>query len=527
MGYFNVADDLKHRIALNTGVKYIALLSGMAITFFLTPFLIRMLGPELLGLQTLSGQALGFVGLISGALGVSYRRHATVSFARGDYESMNMYLSIGFWVSFLSALIFLIFTVVVAWWADKLFGLPNSLLPEARIVIAITGTATAFHIVAGVFESPSFIRQKFYIPDLATIASTLISALGVWYAFSVYKPSIIVWVLLTNGCRLATMLIISLPWCKKVLPEMKALMLPKGGKKEFISLFQFGGLSFIGGLGYLLFYSIDSIMISNLSELGIGKVVYYNVGQRWDPMVRMVIGAFVMTLTPALISRYSCGDFFGMRRILLKGTRFSLIIGVLPCILLTVFAHPFLKLWVGEAFAVESAPVMQLIMSSMVVSIPGILGYEALVATGRLGWAVGSTVLGGFLNVVLSISLVKFFDFGLLGIAIGTVSMLTLKNGLLTPYLVARYTEMPLTVYFKESYLLPLFTAAIFIPIVVVIRYWTNPDSLVRLFLILGGCSFIYMLLAWLIALEIDERAGIISRVISLLNSRRNKHRKE
>jgi len=514
----NTISDFKQRTAVNSLARYTTIGTGMITHFFLTPFLIGMLGAELLGLQTLSAQALGFAGLVSGALGVSYRRHATASFAKNDFKSMNMYLSIGFWVSCISAIVFLICTIGVAWLAQQLFGLPDNLIFEARIVIAITGTATAVHMVAGVFTSPAFIRQKLYVPEVATIVSTLTSAFGVYFAFMISSPSIIVWVLLANGCRVTAMLFITLPWCKKMLPEMKVFSFPQDGRKEFIALFQFGGFSLIGGLGYLLFYSTDSIMISNLNELGIGKVIYYNVAQRWDPIVRMGVGAFVMSLTPALISRYASNDLFGMTRILTKGTRYSLILGILPCVLLTVYAYPFLELWLGTEFATESAPVMQLIMSTMIVSIPGIIAYEALIATGHLGLAVGATVLGGVLNIVISISLVKFLGLGLIGIAIGSVSMLTLKNGLLTPWLVSRYAQIPLSIYLKEGYLRPLIATAVFLPIVILIRCSTSPTSLFGLFVILGCSCLLYALLVWQFTLLPNERVEISRHTHSIIS---------
>ncbi len=517
--------DLKRRTLINTGAKYASVFSLVGVRFFLTPFLIATLGPRLLGLQTLSTQALGFVALVSSALGVSYRRHATASYAEGDYQSMNMYLGIGLWVSCLSALIFVLCAASVAWSAQHLFGLPDDLLFEARVVIAVTGLATAIQMVMGVFASPAFIRERLFIYELSSIVGVFTSAIGVWFAFTVGRPSIVVWVVLANGCRVGAHLLIALPWCRRLLPEMRINAVPKGARREFTKLFQFGGLSLIGGLGYLLFYSTDSVIISNLNELGIDKVLYYNLGQRWDPIVRMGIGALVMSLTPALISRYARGDLPGLRRILFKGTRYSLVIGLLPCILLVAYARVFLALWVGEDFATESGPVLQLIMSTMVVTIPGIMGYEALVAAGRLGVAATAMVVGGLLNIIISISLVKFAGLGLMGVAIGSVSMLTLKNALLTPWLVARYTQTPLASYLKEGYLRPLLAAVVFLPMVVLVRYTAVPASLTGLFVTLGACSLLYAPCVWLVALLPEERADAIHQIKVLLHrGRRDDH---
>ena len=62
----------KRLIAINSAVKYASLVVINVLTFFLTPYLIRTLGPTLLGLKTLAFQALQFVGLAHTAMGISY-----------------------------------------------------------------------------------------------------------------------------------------------------------------------------------------------------------------------------------------------------------------------------------------------------------------------------------------------------------------------------------------------------------------------------------------------------------------------
>ena len=118
-----------HRlVAINTGVRYVTLAVANVVAFLLTPYLIRTLGPTLLGLKTLAYQALQFVGLAHTAMGISYERYAKASFAQGDYEAMNRTLSVGFLVSALAAFLFATGSVVLAWYAGPLFGLDADLV---------------------------------------------------------------------------------------------------------------------------------------------------------------------------------------------------------------------------------------------------------------------------------------------------------------------------------------------------------------------------------------------------------------
>src|SRR5882762_2987677 len=130
-------------VALNTASRYAGSLIGMGVMFFLTPFLIRALGRELLGLQTLASQALQFLGLVSAAMGISYSRSATVHYSRGEFAEMNDTLGAGFWLSLVAAGLFAAGTALVAAFAQQFFGLSDAVTPTARIVILITGLTSS------------------------------------------------------------------------------------------------------------------------------------------------------------------------------------------------------------------------------------------------------------------------------------------------------------------------------------------------------------------------------------------------
>lgn len=501
---------VKQRTAINASARYAAILVGLITRFFLTPFLLQKLGAELLGLQTLAAQALGLAGIVSGAIGVSYRKHATESYAKNDFTGMNAYLSIGMLMSCVSAFLLLFGMAVIVWWAGQLFGLPENLVATARWVILLSGLANAGFIVLDVLTSPSFILEKMFISDISIVISTILGALGVWVVFSFFAPSLIVWVVLANGLQLAVLVLIAIPWSKKLLPQMHVFALPREKRRGLASFLNFGGLSLLSSIGYLLFYGTDSILISNMDELGISKIIYYNVAQRWDPIVRMAISALALSLTPALISRYACSDIEGAHRLLLKGTRYCLIIGILPCVVITVFAYPFLDLWLGRDFAEVSSPILQVIMSTMIISIPEIMGFEALLATGRLGVVAVATILCGICNILISISLVKIWGMGLMGVALGTVAMLIVKNGLLNPVLVSKFMKIPIRTYLRDGYRRPILALLIYVPGVLFIRNCIETTSWLGLSLACFLSVVFYLPCIWGIGFEKNDRAEVV-----------------
>lgn len=497
-------------IAINSGVKYVALVVINVLTFFLTPYLIRTLGPTLLGLKTLAYQALQFVGLAHTAMGISYERYAKLNYARADYDEMNSNLSAGLLVSAISAFLFAAGSVVLALYARQLFGLPEEIIPVARRVFLLIGLTTAFLILTGVWETPVFVTERFYLLDLGNLLCSVVSAIAVVLIFEWWQPSIVVWVLLSNGLLVIWRAAYMMPMARRLLPSLRlgfSLIKSSGQVRELMA---FGGLNFVGGIGYLLYYASDSIMISNLDSLGPGQIVYYNIAQRWDPQIRVLVMAFVGSMLPLMTSMVSIKDHARLNSIFLRGTRYSLIIGAFPALLLILLAKPFLGAWVGPEFARVSSPVMQLLMVQFLICLPERMAYNINIAHGRMGGPVVVSLLCGLLNIVVSIALAKYAGWGLPGIAAGS-ALAMLIVCLYSIVYALRLLGMPIGFWFREGCLKAMLcTVPLVITVIIVQRLWP-PGNLLAVFVQFGLGGLAYGVGVWFLGLNETDRSQLLA----------------
>lgn len=499
-----------HRlVAINSAVKYVNLVVVNVLTFFLTPYLIRTLGPTLLGLKTLAYQALQFVGLAHTAMGISYERYAKMNFARADYDEMNSNLSAGLLVSALSAFLFAAGSAVMAWYAGTLFGLSDDILPTARRVFLLIGITTSFLILTGVWETPAFVTERFYILELGNLICSVLAAVGAVILFEIWQPSIIWWVLLSNGTLVLWRLLVIMPLARRLLPAFHMSLSLIKSSSQIRELMAFGGLNFLGGIGYLLYYASDSIIISNLNELGPGKIVYYNIAQRWDPQIRMLVMAFVGTLLPMMTSMVSLHQTDRLRSTFLRGTRYSLLIGLLPALLLVALADPFLRHWVGDDFARVSGPVLQLLMVQFMLCLPERMVYNVNIAFGRMGGPVKIALVGGLLNIVLSIALVKM-GWGLMGVALGSAAALALVAFYCTFYAL-RLLGVSAVQWFKEGCLRAMLCGLPLAGFLALLRRTWEPANLVMVFLQFALGSLVYAGTVWMWGLRTDERGQLLA----------------
>ncbi len=504
-----------HRlVALNTAARYGALVVVQLVAFFLTPYLIRTLGPVLLGLKTLAYQALQFVGLAHTAMGISYERFAKLHHARGDVAAMNASLSAGLLVSAAAAILFAVGSAVLAWYAGPLFGLSEELIPLARRVFLLIGFSTAFLILTGVWETPAFVTERLYIPELGQLLCAVLGAVGVVLVFEFWRPSIIAWILLTNGLLVAWRVLVMMPLARRILPSFRVSWSMAGSRAQLREMMAFGALNFLGGVGYLLYYASDSIIISNLPELGPGKIVYYNVAQRWDPQVRMLVMAFVGVLLPGMTAQVSLKQSDDLRASFLRGTRYSLLLGVFPALALVLYARPFLEHWVGPDFARESGPVMQLLMLQFLVCLPERMAYNVNIAFGRMKGPVVMAFACGLANIVLSVVLVRYAGLGLLGVAAGSAFALLVVS-LYSVVYALRLLDMRVATWFLAGCgraalcALPLLAAS------AVLQAVWPPSNLLEVFVHFALTGVAYLGGVWWMGLQSGERstlAGFLRR---------------
>lgn len=509
----------KRLIAVNSASKYTALVVSNLVAFFLTPYLIRTLGPTLLGLKTLAYQALQFVGLAHTAMGISYERFAKLNYARGDLDEVNSSLSAGFLVSAISAVLFAVGSVVLAIYAGPLFGLPGELLPTARWVFLLIGLSTAFLILTGVWETPVFVTERFYLLDLGQLICAVASAALVVVAFEYGRPSIIFWVLVSNGSLVVWRLMVMMPLARRLLPSFRlawSLIRSSGQIREMMA---FGGLNFVGGIGFLLYYTCDSILISNLRELGPGMIVYYNVAQRWDPQIRVLVMTFVGTLLPLMTAQVSRHQTGALQSTFLRGTRYSLLVGIGPSVLLIAYAHAFLQHWVGADFARIGAPVMQLIMFQFLLCIPERMAYNVNIAYARMKGPVFVALACGVLNVVLSVALVRWAGMGLLGIAAGSVVALLIIS-LYSVVYALRLMKLSGWQWLRTGCIRPMLAGVPLFAAAVALQLVWKPGNLFEVFVQFALCGLVYAGSAWLLGCtkpDRDEVAHAMKRIYARL----------
>ena len=148
-------------------------------------------------------------------------------------------------------------------------------------------------------------------------------------------------------------------------------------------------LPFVGSLAVialssLLFDSTDSLVISAMPELGVAQIAAYDIGTRFQKLVRPFVEAFVVALSPGLVALASRRGMRALQGNVTTHVRQMLLLASIPTVGLAGVSEPFVAHWVGETFVARSVPVMWVALASALLWGPGPYAFRVLVAVSRL-----------------------------------------------------------------------------------------------------------------------------------------------
>ncbi len=148
-------------------------------------------------------------------------------------------------------------------------------------------------------------------------------------------------------------------------------------REQVRPLLTYGGWVTVNGALDPLFSSFDSFLIG--SALGVSAVTLYNVPYQLVRRIHLFSGALTRSLFPRFSSQ-SAGDahLLGVRAVS------SLSVLTMPLMVLAMLGlYPFMVVWVGHGFAVQSSPVGEILLLGTWTSSMAFIPYALLQGQGR------------------------------------------------------------------------------------------------------------------------------------------------
>ena len=412
------------KLVRNTIANGIGSVFGILIGLALTPFMINRLGLAAYGVWalaltlTFSG---GYASLSDVGIEGATVRYVAESVADGDIEAVNRTVSTSLAVFCAIAVVLGVIAAAIAPLLVSLFGVPPHLRGPATVCFAVVGAQLALELPARAFVAVlegsqlfiayqgielgrSVLQAVLYVTVL--LAGWGIAGLGVSLALSSAVALIAYWVL-----------------AHRAVAGLHASPF-RGHRGELRRLVRFGGGVFTLRMVSTIYNQMDKAIVGIV--LGTRQVGLYEIANKVNLSATTISSVSVSAVVPAAASLRQ--EAAVLRDMFLRGSCYAVAVSLPFAVAAFIFARPLLLSWIG----LRAAPAIgaaRLFVIYAALQVPQNVPSTMMYGLGRIRFLLIVTAIATFLNLVLSIALVRPLGFS--GVIVGTL----IANGLAWPVL--------------------------------------------------------------------------------------------
>jgi membrane protein EpsK len=497
--------EAKKRLILNVGSNILFIGVTTAINIWLTPYLIKNLGLAVYGMIPLIISLASYFDLISISLSSTVVRFTTIHLGRNELEQSNIYFNTAlFSIMLLCTLITIPLTICSAF-IIQLFNIPQGYENESVLLFVLIIGSSVITVIASPFQVSTFATHRFDLDNSRKIFSKLVQVAVIVICFNYFSKSLR-YIGLSYLLMAALLLILLILLKNKLTPMLrvncKAFRL--WAMREMMGM---GSWILLDQIGFLLYLSVNLMVINLL--LGPVKVGLYGPFVQIASLFAMLGAAIVGVFNPVAYQYIAQQQIDILSAKALQAMKYTAIVIALPVGLCCGLSAPLLRLWLGEPFAVWSLLMWLLVgVNIFNIIVNPITGINR--GLNRVRWPAIVTFIGGVLNLVLSIILVRYTRLDLYGVALAVCICLLAKHFFFLPIYTASLLGKPKLFFFK-----PLLLGGVCCSVVGLSSLSLSNiliiDSVMLLIIVCISMAVIYLTVAYALLLNNDDRGFIWS----------------
>jgi len=448
----------KRSLLLGAATNWAAFAATLVVSFFLAPYLIQHLGDARYGVWCVVESILAYFTLFDLGIAACLVRYVAKFHATAERTELNKLVSACLIIFAIAAVaVLLLGSALVPFVApglERKLGEPGDIAPFMFLMLAnlaITLPLSVFPTILDGLQQyavKSAVRLVFLVIRVTGIVYVVETTPGLWSLAVVFT--------ITNLLEHAVMALLAfrfLPGLQlsRRIVDRETLHRVKGYSVD----------AFLAMLAGRITVQTGAIVVGGF--LTVAAAAHYAIASRLIELAKNLLRSATTTLTPAVSEREASGDFDGVRRVLLDGTRWVLYL-VLPIHLgMLFFGKPFLTRWIGgPEYATWCFPVVAILSATLTIGVAQSVASRILYGMGKLRLFARLALVEAAVNLGLSLLLVG--PYGLVGVAIAVA----VPNVLFCLFVIGYacfVLEVRASRYLLASWLRPL--SAAFVPALV------------------------------------------------------------
>jgi O-antigen/teichoic acid export membrane protein len=367
-------------LARNTVLNLIGQVIPLLIGLATIPYIVRGLGTERFGVLAIAWVLLGYFSLFDLGLGRATTKFVADCLGRGKEQELPelIWTSLGFQV-LLGLAGGVCAGAITPLLVGRILKIPMTLVGETTTAFFLLAGSLPFVLASnglrGVLEAGQRFDMVNYVRIPASTSVFLLPALALPLGFRL--PGIVLLLVLS---RLVTML--AYLWaCFKAFPALRRKSAFSFQSRLLRPLAVYGGWLTVTNIVSPVLIYLDRFLIGSL--LSMAALTYYTVPSEVVTRLLIVPSSLVATLFPAFSTIDASGDKSRLEELFARSIKpLLLILGPLS-LLIAVFSHELLALWVGADFAERATGVLQILALGVLINSMAYVPFSLLQATGR------------------------------------------------------------------------------------------------------------------------------------------------
>ncbi|SEL98560.1 Na+-driven multidrug efflux pump [Syntrophus gentianae] len=506
----------RKQLFINMAANIASFSINFGITFFLTPYLIRMVGREAYGFMPLAINFTSYFAILTTSLNSMAARFITIKIHQNDGDTANKYFSTIFFSNLFMGLILGLISTLIVVFLGSFLVIPDEVMPSVKLLFAFILLSSIISLIFSVFGVATFCTNRLDIRSGITIAQTIFRAVLLLLFFTIFKPDIAI-----VGFVTVVVVIIeasfNFHFTKKLLAQIKIKW--KNFDIKVVKLLVGSGIwNSVNQLSTVLLNGL-SLLIANVF-LGPSETGYLAIVQTIPHFILSLIAMLVSVFVPQFTILYAKRDNSGLLNEILFSIKVLGVFVSIPIAGLIAFGDIFYSLWVPG----QDANLLQL-LSVITISVLFVSGsinslYNIFTVTNKLKIPSVVLLLTGITNVLGVAVLLKITSLGIIIIPAVYAILSTVRSLVFTPVYAARCLGLRWNIFYndiiKGILAITIITAMLYtIRLLVDIDCWTR----LILFSLIGG--ILALLINSFVIMNAKDRLAFINIVRRALVSQR------
>jgi O-antigen/teichoic acid export membrane protein len=498
-------DTSARRFGYNAVANVAYLVFNAAVQLWFTRYLVHNLGVAAYGLVPLAVTVTNYMTILTMSLSGSVGRFLTIDLAQGDVPSATRTFNTSLFSSIILAVALTPVAGAIAWFSPDILSIPEGHEAGTRILLSCTGFAFLLNAAGSSFACAAFVKNRFEVERLIDFLGQTAQVACVVVLFRFYAVN-----LTSVGLGIVLLAMVrqvgyQVVW-RKLVGEVPIRLSAYDGTRlrEVLSM---GGWMVVANVGGLLLAQSD-LVIANV-VVGPEPAGFYAPIVQIAVLIRALAGAASKAVSPTMAVAHGRGESERLARLAVRSVRWLGLFVALPAGLIAGLSKDLLSLWLGSDFASMAPFVMVLVIGAAVnvASMPCNSLYQAM---DRVKWHGLTMVLAGVLYIGLGVWTAGPLGWGLWGVALSGVFVMTLKSSVWMPWYAAILLRTSVWPYFAALLLCAVCTSLLCGASYLMVHWVTDSVGLGALpaLLVTGvACGAPYAL-ALLVGLRREARRG-------------------